>query len=272
MTGPGQAEPILLSEEEKTVAVLLLIAVAVGVVAAVSSLALVISALPSAGQPVDFDRLAIALAVMVLTWSAILFAAFGRWPGRVSSEASIDVRAPPYTVWEAFALRDDYPGWKHIYTGIERLDERGEVYRLHYAEDSDCTRCSLPRNPDRSRWSSRVEILEFRRPSLYRQRSFPKGLSARGGDGELFLESEDMTMALQPIAGGGTRLAFRSTVVRPKMWMAFLTLLGRPAKEHLRSLKAHLEGTPDETLFGIAAKRMAIARAAPQRCSCVEAL
>jgi hypothetical protein len=84
------------------------------------------------------------------------------------------------------------------------------------------------------------------------------------------LDSEDMTMLLHPLAGGGTRLTFRSTVVRPKMWMAFLTMLGRPAKEHLRSLKAHLEGTPDESLFGIAAKRMEAARNAPQRCICTE--
>ena len=88
---------------------------------------------------------------------------------------------------------------------------------------------------------------------------------------ELLLDSEDMTTVLEPLAGGGTRLRFRSTVVRPRMWMAFLTVLGRPAKEHLRSLKAHLEGTPDESLFGISAKRMEIARNAPQRCSCAGA-
>ena len=271
MTGTGQTPPLLLSAEEKTVAVFLLVAIAIGIVAAGASLALLYWALPSAGQPIDTDKLAIALPVLFLTWFLILFAIFGRWPGHVSSEVSIDIGASPYDVWHAFALRDDYPGWKKIYTGIERLDERGEVYRLHYADDSECTRCSLPRDPDRPRWSSRVEILEARRPSLYRQRSFAKGLPARESEMEQLLDSEDLTMVLQPLGGGGTRLNCTSTVVRPKVWMAFLTMLGRPVKQHLASLKAHLEGTPDETLFGIAAKRMAAARSAPERCACPEA-
>ena len=269
MTDGGRAAPILLSDEEKTVAVFLVIAIAIGVIAAGLSLAMLYRALPDAGQPLDTGKLATALAVVAVTASVILYAIFGRWPGRVSSKASIDLVASPYTVWDAFALRDDYAGWKKIYNGIERLDERGENYRLHYAEDSDCTRCFLPRNPDHSRWSSRVEILEARRPFLYRQRSSPKGLAGQVAMDE-WLDSEDSTMLLEPLAGGGTRLTFRSTVVRPRVWMAFLSKLGRPAKEHLRSLKAHVEGSPDETLFGIAAKRMEAARNAPQRCSCPE--
>lgn len=272
MAGADRTPPLLISKEEKTVAVFLILAIAIGIIAAGLSLALLYSALPRAGQPVGTGKLAIALAVLFVTWFAILYAIFGRWPGRVSSEARIDISASPYLVWDAFALRDDYPGWKKIYTGIERLDERGEVYRLHYADDSDCVRCSLPRDPDRSRWSSRVEILEARRPSLYRQRGFPKWLSAHGGEMDGFLDSEDMTMLLQPRADGGTRLTFKSTVVRPKMWMAFLTMLGRPGKQHLRSLKAHVEGTPDDSLFGISAKRIEAARNAPQRCSCPEPL
>jgi hypothetical protein len=269
MTGADQAPSLLLSEEEKTVAVYLIIAIAIGVTATGLSLALLYSALPRAGQPPEPGKLEFALAVLFVTSSAILFAIFGRWPGRVSSQASVDIAASPNLVWDAFALRDDYPGWKKVYTGIDRLDEPGEVYRLHYAEDAHCTRCSLPRNPDRSRWSSRVEILESRRPSLYRLRSFPKGLSGKGEMDQL-LESEDMTMLLDPLAGGGTRVSFKSSVLRPRMWMAFLTMLGRPAREHLRSLKAHLEHTPDQSLFGISAKRMEIARNAPQRCSCAE--
>ena len=269
VTSPGQTPPLLLSEEEKTVAVYLLIAIAIGVLAAGLSLAFLYSALPHSGQPADPARLTAALAVLVVTWSLILYTIFGRWPGRVSSEVSLDIDASPYEAWDAFALRHDYPGWKKIYTGIERLDEAGEVYRLHYADDSDCARCSLPKNPDRSRWSSRIEILEARRPALYRQRSFPKGLSGRTSEMEQLLDSEDMTMLLQPLAGG-TRVTLKSSVARPKIWMAFLTGLGRPGREHLRSLKAHLEGTPDESLFGISAKRMAAARSAPRRCECAE--
>ena len=87
-----------------------------------------------------------------------------------------------------------------------------------------------------------------------------------------FLDSEEMTMLLQPRADEGTRLIFRSTVVRPKIWMAFLTLLGRPGKQHLRSLKAHLEGTPDDSLFGVSAKRIEAARNASRQCSCPEQL
>jgi hypothetical protein len=56
------------------------------------------------------------------------------------------------------------------------------------------------------------------------------------------------------------------------MWMAFLTWLGRPVKEHVRSLKAHLDGTPDDSLFGISARRAEAARNAPQRCSCADPL
>jgi len=267
VTGASETPPFLISDEEKTVAVFLIIAIAVAVIAIGLSIALVIWALPGAGQPVDKGRLAIALSALAVTSAAILYAIFGRWPGAVSSESSVDIAASPGSVWDAVVLRDDYPGWKKLYTGIERLDERGEVYRLHYADDSTCPRCSLPRNPDRSRWSSRVEILEARRPSLYRQRCFAKGLSGDSDMGRLF-ESEDTAMLLEPIAGGGTRATFRSTAVRPRMWLAFLTWLGRPGREHLRSLKAHAEGRPDESLFGISAKRMEAARNAPTRCTC----
>ena len=75
-------------------------------------------------------------------------------------------------------------------------------------------------------------------------------------------------MLLTPLSGGGTRVTSRSAVARPKVWMAFLTKLGRPSQEHLRSLKAHLDGTPDNSLFGISARRMEAARQAPRRCSC----
>jgi hypothetical protein len=89
---------------------------------------------------------------------------------------------------------------------------------------------------------------------------------------EQLLDSEDYTTLLKPLAGGGTRVTVRSTAVRPKTWFAFLCLLGRPMKQELRSLMAHLDGTPDDTLYGIAAKRMEAARNAPQHCSCPEPL
>lgn len=270
MASAGETPPILMSEEEKVVSFYLVVAVIIGIFAATSSVALVIRALPKAGEPLDIGRLGTSLAVMGITWSAILFAIFGRWPGTVSSRASIDVSAGPYEAWNAFALRDDYPGWKRIYTGVERLNEPGEVYCLHYAEDSQCPRCRLPRNPDKSRWLSRVEILEARRPSLYRQRCFPKALSALHVSTLEFLDSEETMMVVDSLGDGKTRLTFSSVGVRPKMWMAFLMLLDRPAKEHLRSLKAHLEGSPDESLFGVSAKRTELAREAPQYCSCPE--
>ena len=77
-------------------------------------------------------------------------------------------------------------------------------------------------------------------------------------------------MRLQPRPDGGTRLIYSSTVVRPRMWMAFLAMLGRPGKQHLQSLKAHVEGSPDDSLFGVSAKRMEAARKAPQQCHCAE--
>jgi hypothetical protein len=261
--------PLLLSREEKTVIVLLAVAIFVGATAFSLSLGFLYRALPRSGEPIDTGRLILALALFSAVFFGIVYAMVGRWPGRVTAEASMDVRQSPYDVWEAIALRDDYPGWKKIYAGIERLDEPGEVYRLRYREDSECTTCNLPRDPERSRWSSRVEIREARRPQVYRKAVFPKGLSA-GTDMDELLEAEEATTELQPLAGGGARVTVRTTVLRPKMWLGFLTFLGRPAREELRSLKAHLDGTPDETLYGIAARRMDMARSAKQNCSCAE--
>lgn len=263
---PSKQDEILLSDEEKTVALYLVIAVAIGVTAAGLAIGLVIRALPGAGEAVETGILGIAIAILVLTFSAMLFAIFGRWPGTVSSETKVDIAATTEELWEVVSLRPGYPGWKHIYTGIERLEEPGEVYRLHYAEDSDCSRCKLPRHPDRSRWSSRVEIQESRRPSVYRQRSFPKARSTHPMDD--FLDCEDSAITLQPLDGGKTRVTFGSTVSRPRMWLAFLTWLGRPGREHLRSLKAHVEGTTDDSLFGVSAMRMEKARRAPRHCAC----
>lgn len=269
MNCADQVPPLLLSREEKEVLALLVAAAAVGLVLLGLSITYLYWALPRPGQPIDADRLFLALALFTATFFGIVYAIFGRWPGNVWAEASIDLRASPSEVWDAIALRDDYPGWKKIYTGIERLNEPGEVYLLHYAEDSECLTCLLPRDPDRSLWASRVEILETRRPVFYRQAVYPRVVSADRGTYD-FLEAEDFALLLQPLSRGGTRVTSRSVAVRPKVWFAFLTLLVRPVSEDLRSLKAHLDRTPDETLFGIAAKRMELARNARRHCSCPE--
>ena len=266
----SEPPPELVSKEEMTVAGYLLAAVAIAVLAILLSVTLLVRALPASGEPVDSGRLAVALAAVALTVAAIAYAILGRWPGSVSAAQTLDLAASPEAVWDAIVVRDDYPGWKKIYLGVRRLPERGEVYRLDYAEDSACPRCKLPRDPDRGRWISRLEVLEARRPSLYRIRTFPRTLGQSGRGGGRFIDFEESVMTLQPLAGGGTRLDYRSTAVRPKIWMAFLAWLGRPVKEHLRSLQAHVEGRPDETLFGIAARRMQAARAAPGRCRCPE--
>ena len=261
--------PLLLSREEKIVLALLAVAIFVGVTAFSLSLGFLYRALSRSGEPIDTGRLILALALFSAVFFGIVYAIVGRWPGRVTAEASMDVRQSPSAIWEAIALRDDYPGWKKIYAGIDRLNEPGEAYRLRYREDSDCPHCNLPRDPDRSRWSSRVEIREARRPYLYCKAVFPKGLSA-DTDMDQLLDAEDTSMALMSLASGGTRVTVRTTVLRPKMWLGFLTFLGRPAREELRSLRAHLDGTPDETLYGIAARRMDMARSAKQNCSCAE--
>jgi hypothetical protein len=267
ISDPGP--PLLLSREEKAIIALALVAAVIGLLALGVTVTMVYRALPRAGEAVDSGRLLIAIASFSAVFFGIVYVIFGRWPGRVSSQASMATAASPYTVWDAVALRDDYPGWKKIYNGIERLDEAGEVYRIDHAEDSECLRCLLPRDPDRSRWTSRVEIRDSRRPSLYRQAVFPKALTG-AGDAEQPLAAEDFTILLEPLAGGGTHVTVRSVVAGAKVWFAFLCFLGWPMKEELRSLKAHLDRTPDETLFGIAAQRMAIAREAPRHCQCPE--
>lgn len=259
--------PLLLSKEEKTVFAMAAVAALVALTALGLSLWWLYSALPRPGQPVDSERLVFALALFSAVFFAIVYAIFGRWPGSVTSQARIELRASPEAVWDALALRGDYPGWKKIYTGIERLNEPGEVYRIHYAEDSECLRCLLPKDPDRPLWSARVEIVDARPPSLYLQRVFPKKLSAKD-ETEQLLDAEDFATLLEPLAGGGTRVTVGSTVFRPKLWFAVLNLLGRPVREELRSLRAHVDGTRDETLFGIAAKRMDLARTAPRHCRC----
>ena len=131
---------------------LLAAAILVGLAAFGLSLNFLYRSLPRPGQPIDTPPLFLALALFSAVFFGIVYAIVGRWPGRVSAEASMDVRSSPYDIWEAIALRDDYPGWKKIYAGIERLNEPGEVYRLHYREDSECSTCNLPRDPERSRW------------------------------------------------------------------------------------------------------------------------
>ena len=265
-----EPEDILISDEEKTVAVFLILAVAIGVIALATSVTLLLWALATSGDPAEPGRLQVAVPIVLLIWGAILFAVFGRWPGSVTSESAIDLAVPPEAVWDAIALRSDYPGWKKIYTGIEQLNEKGEIYRLHYAEDSHCRRCRLPRDPDRSRWSTRVEVLEADFPYFYETAVFPK-IVIGDPEADSPLQAEHYAMALQPIEGGGTRITNMSTAYRPKLWFAFVCWLGWPMKEELRSLKAHLDRTPDNTLYGIAAQRMANARAAKAWCSCQDA-
>lgn len=93
------------------------------------------------------------------------------------------------------------------------------------------------------------------------------------GDAARLLKSEETIYLLKPIEdGGGTRLTYKMIVDRPKAWLALLILLGGPNKEHLGSLKAHLEAMPDESLYGIAAKRIEAARNAPRHCGCPAAV
>jgi hypothetical protein len=209
-------------------------------------------------------------ATMASVLGVFIYLYAGRWPGKVTRSASIELDAVPDRVWDAITYRDDYPGWKKIYAGMERLDEPGEVFRIYHAEESKCGKCRLPRPPDRSRWSLRVEILEARRPCVYRMRSFAEGVMSYRGDAASLFDTEEMTYRLEPAAGGGTYLHAVSIVRRPKISLAISLLLGDPIGEHLGSLKAHLEGMPDESLFGIAAKRMEAARAAPSHCRCPE--
>ena len=88
------------------------------------------------------------------------------------------------------------------------------------------------------------------------------------GDLVQLSDYEESAWRLQPLAGGETRLTYEGVIVRPKVWLAITSILGGVPKPALRSLKAHLEGAPDETVYGIAAKRIEAARNAPQHCAC----
>lgn len=257
------AQPALVSQEEKMLASQWQVIGIGGIVFAGLALGLIKWAfVPSANASAGAGAPFVGLAALGLAILVILYPLLGRWPGRVSHHVSIDLAATPEQVWDALTLRDDYPGWKPIYARIDRLDEPGEVYRLHSLEDSQCLRCGLPRHPDRSRWSMRIETVEARRPALYRQVAVPEG------NVKATLDYEESLHLLEPLADGGTRVTYTSIVTRPKMWLALQLRRGAPGKEHLLSLKAYLEGTPDESLYGFSAKRIAAARAAPQHCAC----
>jgi len=269
LDGPADQTPrVLLSEDEKKLATYFILAIVGGVIAAALAIGIAMWATPGTGEPVEAWKIAIAIGAMTLTLGAFVYPIFGRWPGKVSCSASIDIAAAQDPVWDAFALRDDYAGWKGNTTRIERLHGPGEVYRVHYAQDASCLKCSLPKRPDQSQFSIRIEILKAHRPSTYHTRAFAAGVVDYRGDSARWFDSEDSAFLLQPLANGDTRVSYVTTVFRPKALMAILVVLGGPAKENLRSLKAHLEGMPDESTFGISAKRIEAARNARAHCRC----
>lgn len=215
-------------------------------------------------------RLPVAMAALLLTLAAPLYAVFGRWPGRVSSKGEIEIAATPDQIWDKLKFRAGMEDWKGVYHRIERLDEPGEVYRLHYFADASCTECGLPKHPDDSMISQRVEILEAAEPHIYRTRSFPKGVDSIKGDTAKWLDCEEGCHTITPLPGGGCKVHLECAADQPKIWIALLIKLGGPVKESLGVLKAHLEGGADSTIYQTARDRFAAARLAPRHCGCAK--
>ena len=270
----GKKPRILISKEEISVSIFLTLALSCAVAMICVLVTWVIPPDPLRHDLWGEMRKFIAVfATIGLSLAVFIYGLWGTWPGRISRRSRIDIKAKPSQVWDAIVFRDGYPGWKKTYAGIERLEEPGEVYRLHHATDANCIRCGLPKQPDRPQWSSRIEVLKAKRTSIYHHHSRSMGTVEGKGDAARLLKSEETIYLLKPIEdGGGTRLTYKMIVDRPKAWLALLILLGGPIKEHLGSLKAHLEAMPDESLYGIAAKRIEAARNAPRHCGCPAAV
>lgn len=203
----------------------------------------------------------IALAALaILTWGLA-----GRWPGSVATQASVEIAAPPETVWRAIRPDATLPHWKKIVRRVEPLDGAGKRFRLHYFNNDVCATCGLPRDPQSPGFTCEVEVLDETRPRRLSLRGTPAGA---GGAKLGMMACETTDFELAPLAEGRTRVDVANAAVRPKAWLALMLRLGDPGGEELRALKAHIEGAAIDTIYATGAQRLDEARHAPAFCGC----
>jgi hypothetical protein len=249
---------------------LLIVAVAmIGIAAATTYWA--INPIENLGTPNGEPwRLWAALVVLLFLPGLLLYAIVGRWPGRVSNQGDIEIAATAEQIWEKLTYSAGMEDWKGIYHRIERLDEPGEVYRLHYLAHVECAECGLPKHPDDTSISQRVEILEATAPHVYRTRSFARGVDPFKGDTAKWLDCEEGCYTITPLPRGGCTVHLECAAERPKFWMGLLIKFGGPVTQSLGTLKAHLEGGSDNTIYATARARISAARLAPRHCGCAK--
>jgi uncharacterized membrane protein len=231
---------------------------------------------PLTKQPVQHNSslfpgltgLLVVFVLMGMLLFAMLYAMIGRWPGTSNMTSSVDIAATPEQVWDKLAYRECTEHWRGVYSRVERLAGPGEAYQLHYLTSENCGRCRLPKVPESESVSTRIEVLEACEPSSYKTRSFPKGPTQMKGDASGWMDSEEQDFTITRLPGGGSRVVSVSRVERPKMWLFLMMRFGSPVSQQLESLKAHLEGQPDKTIYGTQVARIAAARAAPVHCGC----
>jgi hypothetical protein len=64
------------------------------------------------------------------------------------------------------------------------------------------------------------------------------------------------------------KVTMSGMVKDPQLWLAIPALFGRPVKESLKALKAHLEGNEDKSISTNVAALTEVARFAQTHCGC----
>jgi hypothetical protein len=273
----GPAEKVPLSAEEKQLQKKLWIGMALFAAIPIG----LMLALPWAIGPVMKSQVALTpdhrpdtsrLMVLFFAFGGLLatmiYAMVGRWPFPHTKTSQVDIAATPQAIWDTITYCEGRENWKGIYGRIDRVPGFGESYQLHYLPTENCAECGLPKQGQESGITTRVEVIEARAPDYYQFRSYPKGQTQMKGKAENWLDYEDESFTITPLPGGGSSVTHAFTMTRPKIWLFLMVLFGSKLSQTLKSVKAHLEGTPDTSLYGTAVARRAAARAAPVHCGC----
>jgi hypothetical protein len=195
----------------------------------------------------------------------LVYGMVGRWPGSITLQSIIEIDATPQEIWDTIRYCETDAHYKQIVRRVEKLNEPGDVYLLHYFNNDNCTECGLPNDPDAPGKTNRVEVREAREPEFYLVRSFSQGT---GGAMDKMMDYEDESFMIEALPSGGSRVTNRDTVVRPRVWLAALLKLGDPLGEHMRNLKAHMEGAEGDTVWNTGASRIAAQRKSAKFCGC----
>lgn len=232
-----------------------MLAISIGVVF------LVINSLDGAGTAGLLAILGLCLAMV----GGLFWLAKGRWPVPLSLRGEIEIGATPDQIWEVFHYRETDTYYRSIVRRVERLNQSDDVYQLHYYNDERCGDCGLHKNPAAQGRTCIVEVVQSQRPRHMITRSIPY-LQSGERDPMMACETSDVLYAALP--GGGCRVTYVNSVERPRTWLALLLKMGDPIGEHLRDLKAHVEGGNGDTIYDRAGRELDCARNVPQHCGC----